>query len=166
MNITIPDIAAEVLFNQESVCHFANKIHPENVEQIKPPQQTEKPPVLWQVLRVLNGHSHAHKHGVIKASKNKERQSKYGEKEIFKTVLVLNVVAHLHGFIRRIASHGKHLHAAYLGPIQEQIRAIGNNCDDDKANSHEANVIRCPNEKDGYDVMRDHLNKIFLPRFN
>lgn len=98
--------------------------------------------MLWQVLRVLNGHSHANKHGVVKASENKERHSKYGEKKIFKTVLVLNVVAHLHGFIRRIASHGKHLkNGAYLGPIQEQIRAIRNNCDDDKTDSHEANVI-------------------------
>ena len=161
-----PNITTEILFNYKLVHHFADEIDPINVEQVKPPQQTKKPPMFQNVERVLNGNSHAHKHGIINTTKNVKGQSEYGEKKILERVLVLKVVAHLQAREAASVIRSKRRRAAYLGPIQEQIRAIRHNCDNDKTDSHEANVIRCPNEKDGYDVMRDHLNKIFLPRFN
>jgi hypothetical protein len=90
-----PDIAAEVLVDDKSVCHFADEVHPKNVERIQAPKQAEKPPMLGQVAGVLDGNSHTHKHRIVKASKNVKRNCKYGEKQIFKGVLVTQVVANL-----------------------------------------------------------------------
>ena len=90
-----PDIAAEVLVDDKSVCHFADKVHPKNVERIQAPQQAEKPPMLGQVAGVLDGNSHTHKHRIVKASKNVKRNCKYGEQQIFQGVLVTQVVANL-----------------------------------------------------------------------
>lgn len=94
------------------------------------------------VERVLNGNSHAHKHGIINTTKDAKGQSEYGEKKILERMLVLKVVAHLRVSEAAGALQSERGSAANLGPIQEQIRAISNDSDDDKANSHESNVIR------------------------